>query len=246
MSQRSGSWSKRMSGENSDCVSTQSESNNKGMKIDLYNQKGEKSGTLELPKEIFEVPFNKDLVHQALVRQLSNKRAAIAHTKTKGEVRGGGRKPYAQKHTGRARQGSIKNPHMKGGGVALGPRNNRNFEKMMPKKQRRLALFSALSEKARSNELLGLEGYEADKPKTKDFASLLRKLAIEKDVLIVLSEKNSVIQKSTNNIPFAKTILANYINIQDLQRYQKVLFFKDSIKKLESNFLQTKQAEANK
>lgn len=210
------------------------------MKIDLYNQKGEKSGTLDLPKEIFELPFNQDLIHQALVRQLSNKRVALAHTKTKGEVRGGGRKPFAQKHTGRARQGSIKNPHMKGGGVALGPRNNRNFEKMMPKKQRRLALFSALSEKARSNEILGLEGYEAQAPKTKDFTALLRKLSIEKDVLIVIPEKNAVIQKSTNNIPFAKTIIAGYVNIQDLQRYQKVLLFKDAVKKLEEQFISKK------
>lgn len=211
------------------------------MKVDLYTQKGEKNGTLELPKEIFEIPFNKDLVHQALVRQLSNSRTVVAFTKTKGEVRGGGKKPYAQKGTGRARQGSTRNPHMKGGGVAFGPRNVRNFEKLMPKQQRRKALFCALSEKARNNEILALEGYETEKPKTKDFASLLKKLPIEQDVLIVIPEKNMTVQRSTRNIPHTKTIIANYLNIQDLQKYQKVLLFKEAVSKIKENFL-TKRA----
>lgn len=207
------------------------------MKIDLYTQTGEKNGTLELPKEIFEIPFNKDLIHQALVRQLANGRVAIAHTKSKGEVRGGGRKPLAQKHTGNARQGSIRNPHMKGGGVAFGPRNVRNFELMMPKNQRRKALFSALSAKAKANEIMALEGYETKAPKTKEFAALLKKLPIEQDVLIVLPGKNVNIQKATANLANAKTICAGYINIQDLQKYQKVLLFKDSVEKLKETFL---------
>lgn len=207
------------------------------MKIDLYSQKGEKSGTLDLPKEIFEIEFNADLVHQALIRQLANRRVAIAHTKARGEIRGGGRKPYRQKGTGNARQGSIRSPQFRGGAVIFGPTKFRNFEKDMPKKQRRKALFSALSEKARNNEILGLEGYEAEKFKTKDFATMLRKLPIEKDVLIVIASKNPTIQKSSQNIPFAKTILANYVNIQDLQRYEKVLLFKDSVDKLKEVFL---------
>ncbi|MCX6735365.1 MAG: 50S ribosomal protein L4 [Candidatus Peregrinibacteria bacterium] len=211
------------------------------MKIDLYTQAGEKNGTLELPKEIFEVPFNKDLIHQALVRQLANGRVAIAHAKSKGEVRGGGRKPLAQKHTGNARQGSIRNPHMKGGGVAFGPRNVRNFELMMPKNQRRKALFSALSAKAKANEVMALEGYETKAPKTKEFAALLKKLPIEQDVLIVLPAKNVNIQKATANLANAKTICAGYINIQDLQKYQKVLIFKDAVAKLKEVFLGAKK-----
>lgn len=207
------------------------------MKVDLYKQSGEKAGTMELPKEIFETKFNKDLIHQTLQRQLANGRVAIAHTKTRTEVSGGGKKPYKQKGTGHARQGSIRAPHYVGGGIAFGPRNNRNFSKLMPKKQRRAALFSALSEKARDNEIIGLEGYKADKPQTKSFAQLLRKLPIERDVLIVIPEKNEVIQKSTNNIAFAKTILAAYINIQDLQKYSKVLIFKDAVEKLKETFL---------
>lgn len=207
------------------------------MKVDLFTQTGEKKGTLDLPKEIFEVPFNKDLVHQALVRQLANKRVATAHTKTRAEVSGGGRKPFRQKGTGNARQGTIRAPHMRGGGVTFGPRNNRNFSKDMPKKQRRKALFSALSEKARNNEIIGLENYEAKEAKTKPFAEMLKKLPIERNVLIVIAEKNKIVQQSSNNIPNAKTILAPYVNIQDLQKYRKVLFFKDAVDKLKKTFL---------
>lgn len=207
------------------------------MQVDLYTQTGEKSGTLDLPKDIFEVPFNKDLVHQALVRQLANKRVAIAHTKTRGEVRGGGRKPFRQKGTGNARQGTIRAPHMKGGGVTFGPRNDRNFSKDMPRKQRRKALLSALSEKARNNEIIALEGYKTENPKTKDFAAMLKKLPIERNVLVVIPEKDSTVQKSSNNIANAKTIIANYLNIHDLQKYRKVLLFKDAINKLEEVFL---------
>lgn len=211
------------------------------MKIDLYAQTGEKSGTIELPKEIFEVPFNKDLVHQALIRQLANRRVAIAHTKTRAEVRGGGRKPFKQKGTGNARQGTIRAPHMRGGGIVFGPRKNRNFSKDMPKKQRRLALFSALSEKARNNEIIALEGYKTEEPKTKPFVEMLKKLPIEKDVLIVIPEKDKNVQKASNNIQNVKTILAPYVNIQDLQRFQKIILFKDSIDKLKETFLTQKK-----
>lgn len=211
------------------------------MKIDLYTQTGEKSGTLELPKEIFEIPFNKDLVHQALVRQLANKRVSTAHVKTRGEVSGGGRKPFRQKGTGNARQGTIRAPHMRGGGAVFGPRNDRNFTKDMPKKQRRRALFSALSEKARQGQVIGLEGYEVKEPKTKQFVEMLKKLPIDRKVLVVISAKDANIQKSSSNIPFVKTILAGYVNIQDLQRYEKVLLFKDAVKTLEETFLTKKQ-----
>ena len=210
------------------------------MKVDLYKQSGEKSGTLELPKEIFEIPFNEELIHQALIRQLANKRVAIAHTKTRAEVRGGGRKPFRQKGTGNARQGTIRSPLMKGGGIVFGPRKNRNFSKDMPKKQRRKALFSALSEKARNNQIIGLEGYEAKEPKAKDFAAMLGKLPVERNALVVIPEKNTIIQKSSSNLANTKTILASYLNIHDLQKYKKVVFLKDSIAKLEEVFLAKK------
>ena len=210
------------------------------MKVDLYKQSGEKSGSLELPKEIFEVDYNEELIHQALVRQLANKRVAIAHTKTRGEVRGGGRKPFRQKGTGNARQGSTRSPNLRGGGVVFGPRNNRNFSKDMPKKQRRKALFSALSEKARNNEVIGLESYEAKEPKSKEFAAMLGKLPVDRNALVVIAGKDAIIQKSSSNIANAKTILAGYLNIHDLQKYKKVIFLKDSISKMEEVFLAKK------
>jgi len=210
------------------------------MKIDLYTQQGEKNGQVELPAEIFEVPFNKDLVHQALMRQLSNRRVAIAHTKTKGEVRGGGRKPFRQKGTGNARQGSIRSPHMRGGGVVFGPRSNRNFVKDMPKKQRRRALFSALSEKARQEEVIALEEYKAEKPNTKEFATMIGKLPIDRNVLVVIDSKNEIIQKSASNLPNVKVILAGYVNIHDLQRHKRVLITKAGIEKLSEIFITKK------
>ncbi len=207
-------------------------------KIALYNQNGEKKGDLTASDKIFGVTFHKDLIHQALIRQLANARvASIAHTKTKAEVKGGGAKPFRQKGTGRARQGSIRNPHYVGGGVAFGPRNERNFKKDMPKKQRRTALFSALSAKLKDDQIFALEEYKTEQPKTKAFVEMLHKLPISDDVLVVLPEKDETIQKSARNIPFAKTILVNYLNIADLQKYKHVMFIKDAVAKLEAIYI---------
>lgn len=206
------------------------------MKVDLYTQQGEKKGQVELPKEVFEVPFNKDLVHQALIRQLANKRLATAQVKTRGMVRGGGRKPFKQKGTGNARQGTIRAPHMRGGGVVFGPSSEKNYIKDMPKKQRRKALLSALSLKATEGNVIALEGYEVEAPKTKELATLLGKLPIERSALIVMPGKNEKLQKSASNLPNAKTILANYVNIHDLQKYRTVVLFQESIDKLKETF----------
>jgi large subunit ribosomal protein L4 len=205
------------------------------MKADLYAQTGEKKGQIELKKEFFEVPFNADLIHQALIRQHANARIPIAHTKQRSDVRGGGRKPHRQKGTGYARQGSRRSPQFKGGGVVFGPRNVRNFKVDMPKKQRRKALFSALSVKAANKQILALENYEGE-IKTKAFAQMIEKLPIEKDVLFVIPEKNEVVQKSSANLPNVKTILVNYLNIADLQKYENVLFLKKALEKMEDIF----------
>jgi large subunit ribosomal protein L4 len=207
------------------------------LKIDLYNKKGEKDGQIEVPEVAFGAKVNADLIQQALVRQLANARLGmIAHTKTKGEVSGRNMKPYRQKGTGNARQGSLRNPHQKGGGVALGPRNVKNYNQMMPKKQRRLALFSALSMKFNEGKIMALEAYESNEVKTKNFVSLLHKLPIEKDVLVVLPQKDALVEKSSRNVPFVKTILVNYLNIQDLQKYDHVLFLKEAIEKMDTVF----------
>lgn len=203
------------------------------MKFDLYTQTGEKKGQVEGNKKFFEAKVNNDLMHQALVMQQANRRNPYAHTLTKAEVSGGGRKPYAQKGTGNARQGSTRNPHYKGGGVAFGPRNVRNYKVMMPKKQRRAALFSALTVKALSNQIFALDSYESKEAKTKLFAQMIEKLPVEKDLLVVIPAKNELIQKSCRNIPFTKTILVNYLNIADLQKYDKVMFLKEAFAKME-------------
>lgn len=207
-------------------------------KITLYNQNGEKKGEVTVSDIIFGAKYNEDLIHQALVRQHSNARVpVIAHTKTKADVRGGGRKPFRQKGTGRARQGSTRNPHYIGGGVAFGPRNNRNFSKMMPKKQRRLALFSALSAKLADKQVFALDEYKSESIKTKNLLEMLHKLPIENDVLFVLPEKDENIQKSSRNIPFVKTIHTNYLNIADLQKHQHILFMKKALEQIEKIFL---------
>lgn len=206
-------------------------------KITLYNQQGEKTGDVQVSDVIFGAKFNEDLIHQALVRQQANARVSeITWTKTKAEVRGGGRKPFQQKGTGRARQGSTRNPHWKGGGVAFGPKNDRNYTQMMPRKQRRLAMFSALSEKLKGGKIIALDKYEAKDMKTKNFMTMLHKLPIEKDVLILIPEKDDIVQKSSANLPFAKTMLVNYLNIRDLQRFDQILFFEKALKKMEELF----------
>src|SRR3989344_4067362 len=126
------------------------------MKVDLYNQNGEVAGSVNLPKEIFEVKFNADLVHQIAVSQMANKRQVSAHTKIRSEVRGGGKKPWRQKGTGRARHGSIRSPLWRGGGITFGPRNDKVYEKDIPKKMRRKALLMALSQKAKNSQLVVL------------------------------------------------------------------------------------------
>lgn len=209
------------------------------MKIKVYNQKGEVAKEVALPKEIFGLEIKEALIHKALIRQLSNKRSPIAHTLEKGEVRGGGRKPYRQKGTGRARQGSTRNPHFVGGGVAFGPRSVRNFQKQMPKKERRKALFMALSAKAQDKQIFGLEKYEDKDLKTKNFAELLKKLPVERDVLVVLPENNTDytnVRRVAGNLPNVKVILSNYLNIQDLQKYDSVCMVGDSIKSIQETF----------
>lgn len=207
------------------------------MKIDLYSQDGTKKGEIEVSDKIFNAKVNHTLIHRALVRQLSNRRKPVAHVKTKGEVRGGGKKPWRQKHTGRARQGSTRNPHFRGGGVVFGPRNVRNFELDMPKQERRQALYSALSAKAKENLITALEKYEikGEKSKTKDFAAMIKKLKFEKDMLFVLPEKNEMIERACRNIPIVKPLLVQYLNIDDLLRFKNILFLKDALVKLESS-----------
>lgn len=206
------------------------------MKAIVYNQKGEKTGELTLNKDIFGIEVNAGLIHQAVVYQETNSRQAIAHTKQRGEVRGGGRKPYKQKGTGNARQGSIRSPQWRHGGIVFGPRNTRNFKIMMPQKQRRKALFCALSSKVKN--VLILESYEGTM-KTKPFVEMMKKLPVERKVLVVLPGKNEAVQKSARNLPGVKTIAANYLNVKDVLHYDSLLFLKEALGTVETTFLKT-------
>lgn len=207
------------------------------MKIDLYEQSGEKKGTLDVSDEMFKAKVNDELIRLTVIRQLSNSRQANAHVKTRAEVRGGGKKPWRQKGTGRARFGSTRNPIWRGGGVAFGPRNVRNYELDMPKRARRAALFSVLSQRAAENKIFALDSYEAETPKTKDFATLVTKLPSGRSLLVILEKKDAAIEKSAHNIPNVKTILVDYLNPHDLLTFDNIMFMKPSIKRAEEIFL---------
>jgi len=202
------------------------------MKIPIYDQNGKNIGDHTLNSTIFEASINEVLIHQALVRQLANKRIAIAKTKTRGDRRGGGRKPFRQKGTGNARAGSRRSPIWRKGGVIFGPTGLENYTKQMPRKQRIKALFSVLSAKAKDGEILAIDKYEGE-IKTKSFAELVSKLPIDRNALIVIPEKNETIQKSARNIPNVKVILANYLNPADLLKYSNLVFLVEALKKVD-------------
>ena len=208
------------------------------MKVDLYNQNGETIGTVNLPKEIFDIKFNADLVHQIAVSLSANKRQISAHTKTRGEVRGGGKKPWRQKGTGRARHGSIRSPLWKGGGITHGPRNDRIFEKDVPKKMRRKALFMVLSQKLKDNQLLVLDKFSMEKPKTKEVAKILAKLPSKnQSLLIALPEYNKNTILSARNIKKTSIEDARNLNVLDLLNTKYLLLTKESIKTIKDTFL---------
>jgi len=207
------------------------------MKLDVYNMKGKKlEKQAELPAKIFEAPINKDLMHQAYTRQMANAHLGTHKTKTRGEVRGGGRKPWAQKGTGRARQGSTRSPQWVGGGRVHTPRP-RSYEQDMPQKMRHAALRSALSSKAAGKEIVLVDKFGLDEPKTRFVAEALNNLVGEGTALLVLPAKDenyAKVQRAGRNLPVFKALLANYLNIRDLLGYDKLILQVDSIKAIES------------
>ena len=208
------------------------------MLVNTYNQKGEKIGQTRLPSEIFDVKVNPDLVHQVVVSQLANRRRVIAATKGRGEVRGGGRKPWRQKGTGRARHGSIRSPLWRGGGVTFGPRKERVFKKRIPKKMRRKALLMALSGKVKNNFLILLDKLKIEKPKTKLMAEILKKLPCkENSTLIALPEYDRNIILAAGNLPQVDTLWARNLNALDLLIFKYLVMPKESIKVIKETFL---------
>ena len=191
-----------------------------------------------LPKEVFDVPLNNDLLSQTVISYLANKRRKTAQTKDRSEVRGGGRKPWRQKGTGRARHGSIRSPLWRGGGVTFGPRIEKVFSRDIPKKARRKSLFMVLTSRAEEKDILFLDKLEIEKSKTKYFAEILNKLLPErKSVLIILAEEDKNLVRAGRNIAGVKIILAKDLNALDLLSYKKVIMLKDAIKAIEETFL---------
>ncbi len=200
--------------------------------IDVYNVEGKKVKSVDLKEEIFGIEPNEAVVHSVLVNYLANQRQGTQSTKTRSEVSGGGRKPWRQKGTGRARQGSIRAPQWIKGGIALGPRP-KDYSYRINKKERRLAVLSCLSSKVLENELTVVDTLEMKEIKTKEMAKVLTNLKVEGKTLILLAEKNENIQKSARNIEGVKTTLVNTINVYDLLKYKNLVITLDTVKKLE-------------
>lgn len=199
------------------------------MEIPVYSKEGEKVDNLQLDDKKFGGPIHKKLLRDAIIMYEANKRQGTASTKTKGEVAGGGRKPWAQKHTGRARAGSIRSPLWKGGGVSHGPKP-RDYSFSIPKKARRLALYTALSAKARDNELVVIDDLNFDVPKTRQMVSILKALNIDNSsCLIVISKANETVWKSARNIPSVKVMTSTELNAYEVLRPKKVLLTKEAL-----------------
>jgi large subunit ribosomal protein L4 len=201
-------------------------------KVDVYDINGKKVSDVELNEKIFGIEPNENIVHEVLVNYLANQRQGTQSTKTRAEVRGGGRKPWRQKGTGRARQGSIRAPQWIKGGIALGPKP-RSYRYSINKKEKQLAIKSVLSSKVLESKLTVVDNLELAEIKTKSMVKAFDSLKLEGKTLVVLPEKNLNVQASTKNIEGAKAILVNTINIYDLLKYTNLVLTLDTVKKLE-------------
>lgn len=202
------------------------------MKAEVLNMKGEKVDTAELPKSIFEAEIKPDLMHQAYVRQIANARLGTHKTKTRSEVAGGGRKPWRQKGTGRARHGSIRSPIWVGGGAAHKPQP-RDYSQRMPRKMRRAALRSALSVKAGEKQITVVDELSMTEPKTRELSDILQTLAGDKSTLLLLPARSENVEKSVRNLPKAKVLHASYVNVRDLLQYDRLIMPIGSIEVLQ-------------
>mgnify|MGYP001164677950 CR=1 FL=1 len=202
------------------------------MKYDLVDLTGSASGQIDLDETVWGIEPNIAVMHQALVMQLANARVGTHDTKTRAEVRGGGRKPWRQKGTGRARQGSIRAPHWVGGGVVFGP-HPRSYTQRMPKRMRHLAVRSALSAKLADGRITFVSGLTDIEPKTKAGVAAIGKLPASRSVLILTSEKSENVERATGNLQDVKTLLAGYANVRDLLKYDRVVIASDAVPVIE-------------
>lgn len=203
------------------------------MQLPVKNMAVQQVGAIELADVVFSAPVNTSLMHQALLRQLANARQGTHKTKERGEVAGGGKKPWRQKGTGRARQGSTRAPNFIGGGTIFGPRP-RKYTQALPKKMQRAALRSALSVKADAGQIVIVDAVSTDQYKTKVMAGMLKALGLaDQRVLMVLNEKNDQVWRSVSNLPTLTTVLSGYINVRDLLGHDVVVLSNDAVKQIE-------------
>jgi large subunit ribosomal protein L4 len=200
--------------------------------VPVHNIRGEVIGNVKLRDDVFAVPMNQAVVHQALVRHLANARQGTSSTKTRSQVSGGGRKPFRQKGTGRARRGTESSPLLRGGGVIFGP-HPRDHRQEMPKKMRRLALRCVLSAKASENGMIVIDKIKFKEPKTSEMAQILEALGLDTSVLIVTAEPDINIYKSTRNIRKTKILPANMLNVGDLLSHRKLMLTKKAVRAVE-------------
>ncbi|QHM86797.1 50S ribosomal protein L4 [Bacillus velezensis] len=201
-------------------------------KVALYNQNGSTAGDIELNASVFGIEPNESVVFDAILMQRASLRQGSHKVKNRSEVRGGGRKPWRQKGTGRARQGSIRSPQWRGGGVVFGP-TPRSYSYKLPKKVRRLAIKSVLSSKVNDNNIIVLEDLILDTVKTKEMAAVLKGLSVEKKALIVTADANEAVSLSARNIPGVTVVQANGINVLDVVNHEKLLITKAAVEKVE-------------
>lgn len=202
------------------------------MRVPVYSLKGEVVDQVELGEDVFGISFNEAVVHQAMVRQLANKRQGTASTKTRGEVRGSTRKLFSQKHTGRARKGDIKSPLLRGGGVVFGPKP-RSYYQSMPKKMRRLALKCVLSSKAREKDMKVIEELAFEMSRTKDVLDILSALDVDSTALIVTEHSNRNVAKSARNLANSKVLPSALINVLDLLSYKTLIITVPALRNIE-------------
>lgn len=207
------------------------------MLVNTYNQNGEKLSQTRLPAEVFGVEVNHDLIHQVMVSQSANQKKPVAHTKTRGEVSGGGKKPWRQKGTGRARHGSTRSPIWRHGGVTFGPTNEKVFKQKINKKMKRKALLMVLSAKAENNFLVLLDKLEIGQLKTKLMDEIFKKLPVKGSCLIALPKIDKNIILSARNLSGVETIQAKDLNILDLLNFKYLLMPKESIKVIQETFI---------
>ncbi|MDT3699511.1 MAG: 50S ribosomal protein L4 [Thermincola sp.] len=201
-------------------------------KVALYNIKGEQVGEIELKDEVFGVAVNESVMHDAVVNQLANKRLGTQSAKTRAEVSGGGRKPFKQKGTGRARAGSSRSPLWRSGGIIFAPKP-RSYSYSIPKKVRRLALRSALSSKVQKGNIIVLDQLAMAEPKTKEFADVLNSLKVTKKALVVTAEADTAVVRSARNIPGVTPTHADTLNVYDVLAHEKLIITRDAVSKVE-------------